>query len=86
MKCFIDNQDMGLVGDWVIPSSGPRHNWCICEGFDGFIAGMHIHVFSGELEDCKIVAKAARICIGISLVGGFSPRARLGCSTSWRIG
>ena len=27
MKCFVDHQNVGLVGNWIIPSSRSRHNW-----------------------------------------------------------
>ena len=29
MKCFICNQNACLSSSWVIPGSGPGHNWCI---------------------------------------------------------
>ena len=68
-KCLIDDQNACLVGDGVVPSSGSRHNWNICERFDRFIMGTNINMSGCECKDDKVVAKATSVCTRISFVG-----------------
>ena len=68
MKRLINDQNAGLVCNWILPSSSPRCNWCIGKGLDGLIMSTCICLFGCTFKDHKVVAKAACVSIRICFV------------------